>query len=75
MIDSLGQPVRGVIVTLMDDVGAATAVSSTDDDGHYWIRAQAPASYRIVTMHRDYETRTSSAFILEDQEVVSITLR
>ncbi len=75
VIDSLGQPVGGVIVTLLDDVGTATAASATDENGHYWIRAQAPASYRIVTTHQDYETWTSSAFILEGREVVSITLR
>ncbi len=75
VIDSLGRPVGGVIVTLLDDVGNATAASPTDDDGRYWIRAQAPASYRIVTTHQDYETWTSSAFILEGREVVNVTLR
>ncbi len=75
VIDGRGQPVGGVIVTLIDDVGSAVAASATDNDGRYWIRTQAPASYRIVTMHPDYEAWTSSAFILEDLEVVSITLR
>ena len=74
VVNNLGRPVRGVVVTLMDDVGTVTAASATNDDGRYWIRAQTPASYRIVTMHRDYETWTSSAFILQGREVVSITL-
>ncbi len=75
VIDSRGQPVEGVIVTLIDDVGGAAAASATDDDGRYWIRVQAPAAYRIVTIHPVYETWTSFVFILEDQRVVGITLQ